>query len=284
MSWIADAADLRARRVPAVLVTLVARRGHAPREAGAKMLVTTSEVLGSVGGGNLEAGAVERAREILASSDGASGAAGDSGAPAAPAEPEFLDFALNDRVPYDHGRQCCGGEVTVLLEPLPVPPAVAVFGCGHVSLELARILSRQDADLWFCDSRPEQVAAVEAELSSAASGCPATVRTVHSMLPEQLVEDLPAGTHVLVMTHDHAEDLHLCEALLTRLRETDDLGSVGLIGSTAKWARFRKKLTDAGFTADGIDRITCPIGLPDLGGRHPATIAVSVAAALLQRW
>lgn len=278
MSWIADAADLRAHRVPSVLVTLVARRGHAPREAGAKMLVTASGIRGSVGGGNLEAGAVDRAREILAAhSPGAAASAGEM------AEPEFLDFALNDRVPYEHGRQCCGGEVTVLLEHLPVAPAVAVFGCGHVGVELARILSRQDAELWFCDSRPEQVAAVEAELASAASGCPATVHTVHSMLPEELVSDLPSGTHVLVMTHDHGEDLHLCEALLTRIRESHDLGSVGLIGSSAKWARFRGKLGDAGFSADEIDRIQCPIGLPGLGGRHPATIAVSVSADLLQR-
>lgn len=269
MSWVADAADLRARRVPSILVTLVARRGHAPREAGAKMLVTASEVLGSVGGGNLEAGAVDRAREILADAS-----AGETVAP------EFLDFALNDRVPYDHGRQCCGGQVTVLLEHLPVVPAVAVFGSGHVGLELARILSRQDAKLWFCDSRPDQVAAVAAEVAD----CPAMVHTVHSMLPESVVADLPAGTHVLVMTHDHGEDLHLCEALLTRLRETDDLGSVGLIGSSAKWARFRTKLADAGFSAEEIARITCPIGLPDLGGRHPATIAVSVSAQLLQRW
>lgn len=58
---------------------------------------------------------------------------------------------------------------------------------------------------------------------------------------------------------------------------------MGLIGSTAKWARFRTKLADAGFSAGEIDRLQCPIGLPDLGGRHPATIAVSVAAQLLQR-
>ena len=78
----------------------------------------------------------------------------------------------------------------------------------------------------------------------------------------------------------------LCDPVreLTRLRETDDLGSVGLIGSSAKWARFRTKLADAGFSAEEIARITCPIGLPDLGGRHPATIAVSVSAQLLQRW
>ncbi|WP_066588318.1 xanthine dehydrogenase accessory protein XdhC [Corynebacterium provencense] len=273
MSWISDAADLRARRIPSVLVTLAARRGHAPREAGAKMLVTGSEIFGSVGGGNLEAGAVDRAREMLA--------AAASGPPDSPPSggPEFLEFALNEHAPYEHGRQCCGGEVTVFLEPLPVPPAVAVFGCGHVGLELARILSRQDADLWFCDSRPEAVDAVAAEVN----GAPASVRMRHSMVPEEVVDELPRGCHVVVMTHDHGEDLHLCQALLTRARASGDLGSVGLIGSSAKWARFRMKLGDAGFTDGEINSIRCPVGIPDLGGRHPATIAVSIAADLLQR-
>lgn len=266
MTWVSDVADLRARRIPAVMVTLIARRGHAPREAGAKMVVTTESVTGSVGGGNLEAGATDRARAML--SDGASA-------------PELLDFALNDRVPYEHGRQCCGGEVTVLLEPLPVPPAVAVFGCGHVGLELARILSRQDADLWFCDSRAEQVDRVR----EVTDGAPATVQTHLAALGEAVVDELPAGTHMLVMTHDHAEDLHLCDAALTRQAdpERSSLGSVGLIGSSAKWSRFRSKLGDAGHPPELIDSIQCPIGLPDLGGSHPATIAVSVAADLLQR-
>lgn len=165
-----------------------------------------------------------------------------------------------------------------MLEPLPVPPAVAVFGCGHVGLELARILSRQDADLWFCDSRPEQVAAVSDAVAGA--GAVATVRTQHSMVPEEVVDALPAGTHVLIMTHDHAEDLHLCMAALAR----DDLGSVGLIGSSAKWSRFRSKLSDAGLTDEAVSSIQCPIGIPELAGSHPATIAVSVAADLLRRW
>lgn len=252
---------LRERRIPSVLVTLIARRGHAPREAGAKMLVTASSTYGSVGGGNLESVAVDRAREMLAS--------------ATSTTPETLDFALNDKVPYEKGRQCCGGEVTVLLEPLPVPPAVAVFGCGHVGTELARILSRQDIDLWLCDSRPEQLT----ELPDAVSGAAATVHPVHAMIPEQVMDGLPAGTHVLIMTHDHAEDLHLCEAALRR----NDLGSVGMIGSAAKWARFRAKLSDAGFTDAAITSIQCPVGLPGLGGSYPATIAVSVAAELLPR-
>ena len=49
-----------------MLVTVAAVRGHAPRDAGAKMVVAADETWGSVGGGNLEAVAVERARELLA--------------------------------------------------------------------------------------------------------------------------------------------------------------------------------------------------------------------------
>lgn len=260
MSWLSDAADLRARRIPSVLVTLLSRRGHAPRETGAKMLVSPDSTSGSVGGGNLEAGVIDRARAMLVGGS---------------TSPEIMEFTLNDRVPYDHGRQCCGGEVTMLLEPLPVPPCVAVFGCGHVGLELARILSRQDLDLWLCDSRPEHLAEAEAATADA----PATVVTRLGVLGEAVVDELPAGTHVLVMTHDHAEDLHLCDAALAR----GDLGSVGVIGSTAKWSRFRIRLADAGHSPQDIEAVQCPIGLADLSGSSPPVIAVSVAADLLTR-
>ena len=62
------------------------------------------------------------------------------------------------------------------------------------------------------------------------------------------------------------------------------LGSIGLIGSSAKWTRFRQKLSDEGHDEAAIARITTPIGLPELTGKEPATIAVSVAAALLQEF
>ena len=86
-----------------------------------------------------------------------------------------------------------------------------------------------------------------------------------------------AGTYVLVMTHDHAEDAALIDAAL----RTDHLGSIGLIGSSAKWTRFRRKLLDDGHDPAALKRVTTPIGLPELTGKDPATIAVGVAAALL---
>jgi xanthine dehydrogenase accessory factor len=250
---------LRATREPGVLVTLTSVRGHAPREAGAKMVVTADRIWGTVGGGNLEAVAVARARDLL--TDGAG-------------EPELLPVTLSDKARFQHGVQCCGGEVAMVLEPLPVVPAVAVFGVGHVGLELARILARQDVELHLVDSRPEQLTP---ERLAVLDDAEAAVHVHHvPVLPELVLAELPAGAHVLIMTHDHAEDAALCDAAL----RTQHLGSIGLIGSAGKWARFRRKLADEGHSPEAIARITTPIGLPGITAKDPATIAVSVAAAL----
>lgn len=261
MQWMRAVQGLREKRQAGVLVTLASVRGHSPREAGAKMVVSADRTWDTVGGGNLEAVAVERARAMIADGSG---------------EPETLEVALSDKAAYQHGVQCCGGEVSMLLEPLPVVPSVAVFGMGHVGLELARILARHDLELHLVDSRADQLTT---ERLSVLDDAVANVH-VHQVpvLPELVVAELPRGTHVLVMTHDHAEDAALCDAAL----RSDRLATIGLIGSTAKWARFRTKLADEGHSPEAIARITTPIGLPDLTGKVPAVIAVSVAARLLQ--
>jgi xanthine dehydrogenase accessory factor len=262
MTWVAAVARLRARREPGVLVTVATVRGHAPRDAGAKLVVGRTETWGSIGGGNVEAVAIDRAREMIGASE---------------PQPELMDFALNDKVTNQHGVQCCGGTVAVLLEPLPVVPAVAIFGVGHVGLELARILARQDLELHLVDSRAD---ILTEERLGVLSDAVAQVHVHHTpLLPEEVLEDLPRGTHILVMTHDHAEDAALCDAAL----RTPHLGSIGLIGSAAKWARFRKRLsTEGGHDEATIGRIKTPIGLADITRKEPATIAVSVAADLLR--
>ena len=60
----------------------------------------------------------------------------------APSHPRCSESGLNEHAHNEHGRQCCGGVVRLLLEPLPARPVVAIFGVGHVGYELARILSR----------------------------------------------------------------------------------------------------------------------------------------------
>ncbi|WP_418606748.1 xanthine dehydrogenase accessory protein XdhC [Georgenia sp. SUBG003] len=259
MDWLGALMHLRAGGLPGVLVTLTEVRGHAPREAGAKMVVGADTTWDSIGGGNLEATAVERARELLA-----------SGAHA----PERLTFALNEHVPNRHGNQCCGGEVAVLLEPLRTRSTIAVFGVGHVGFELGRILARLPVVLHLVDSRADQVSPERlAELTG-----PAEVQVHHAPAPEVVLRTLPSGAYVLVMTHDHAEDLILCDAALNR----GDLAYTGLIGSRAKWARFRRRLHEAGHDDAAIATITCPIGVEGITGKAPAVIAVSVAAELVQ--
>lgn len=261
MDWLSAVERLRSRREAAVLVTVAAVRGHSPREAGAKMVVAEHDTWGSIGGGALEATAIDKARQLLLDPLAA---------------PQMFTASLSDRAPVNHGVQCCGGEVTVLLEPLAVTAAVAIFGMGHVGLELARILARHDLDLHLVDSRPEQL--TDQRLAVLDDALARIHRHHVPVLPELVLGELPVGTHVLVMTHDHAEDAALIDAAL----RTHHLGSIGLIGSSAKWSRFRRKLADEGHDEGAIARVITPIGVPGLTGKQPATIAVSVAAALLR--
>jgi xanthine/CO dehydrogenase XdhC/CoxF family maturation factor len=54
-----------------------------------------------------------------------------------------------------------------------------------------------------------------------------------------------------------------------------------VIGSSAKWSRFRARLAEAGHTPEAIAMITSPIGVPELVGKEPAVIAVGVATRLI---
>lgn len=262
MRWLAALESLRSRGDPGVLVTVIAVRGHAPRDAGAKMVVAASGEWDTIGGGALEASAIERARALLARGANA---------------PETFTSALNEHVVSGHGVQCCGGEVSVLLEPLPVAPSVVIFGMGHVGHELARILARHDLDLHLVDTRPERLAPGRLE---ALADADARIH-LHAVpvLPEQVLVTLPVGSHVLVMTHDHAEDAAIVDAAL----RTPGLATIGLIGSSAKWTRLRHHLLGNGLGESDVARVVTPIGVPGLTGKDPAVIAVSVAADLVRR-
>ena len=246
--WQQALVQLAADAIPHVLVTIVEAKGSTPRPAGAKMVVADVGQAGSVGGGTLEHRAVETARRLLA--EGA----------AAP----FME-AHTLGVEQD---QCCGGSARLMFEPLMVPTLrLALFGAGHVGRALVRILEGTDVRVLWFDER-----------ASVADGLPdsgAAMRIVAD--PAAEVAKLPTDTHVLVMTHSHTRDFEIVHAALSR----DGLASVGMIGAKTKWAHFRSQLAKAGVAEDRIAAVRCPIGLPGIGGKLPAEIAVSVAAELL---
>jgi xanthine dehydrogenase accessory factor len=231
---------------PAVLVTVLTAKGSTPREAGAKMVVSADGLAGTIGGGNLEHQCEAAARGLLA--DGADG-------------PSTRDFPLGPAL-----GQCCGGHVTVLFEVLRPPKLhIGLFGAGHVGKALVKLLADLPCRVSWIDARPEALPA----------NLPPNVASVRTAEPARAVGALPAGSLVLVMTHDHALDFEIVVAALGR----PDLLAVGLIGSATKRARFVSRLARQGIDTE---RLICPIGVPGIEGKEPAVVAVSVAAQILQ--
>jgi xanthine dehydrogenase accessory factor len=252
--WLAALAELSAAGRAAVVVTVLRAEGSTPREAGAKMVVTSDGARGTIGGGHLEWKALELARELLRTAVDA-----DAAPP-----PVVREFALGPSL-----GQCCGGAATLLFEPLlPVRWDVAIFGAGHVGKATVKVLAELPCNVIWIDPR-------EAEFPQAA---PPGVRIVADD-PVDAVADLRPGSDAVVMMHSHELDFRVAEAALRRR----DLGYVGVIGSATKRARFLARLAERGFGAEDLARLTCPVGLPGIRGKHPAVIAIAVAAQLLQR-
>jgi len=250
---------------PAVLVTVLAVQGSAPRAVGTWMAVFPDAVLATVGGGRLEWEAIEYARGLLA---------------ARARDAESRRYPLGPAL-----GQCCGGVVELAFEPvqtehidslrqrLAVSHArpVAVFGGGHVGRALIQVLSALPYRLTWIDSR-DGIFPLDV---------PDTVVCEHSDPVQAAVKTLAAGSRVLIMSFSHAEDLDIVATCLLRRREHGDLPYLGLIGSQTKWASFRHRLYARGFSAEECAGVVCPIGLPGINGKEPEVIAVSVAAQLL---
>ncbi len=150
---------------------------------------------------------------------------------------------------------------------------VALFGGGHVGRAIVQLLGTLPVRTTWIDSRDEVFPA----------DLPGNAQAEHSDPVQAAVPTLEPGTHVLVMSFSHAEDLDIVAACLKRRRALGDLPFVGLIGSKSKWATFRHRLEARGFTAAELDAVTCPIGVAGVRGKEPEVVAVAVAAQLMQQ-
>jgi len=258
----------RLSKEPAVLVTVEAVSGSAPREQGAWMAVFAEGQLGTVGGGHLEWVCLTQARERLARASGSL------------PEPGWRHrAALGPSL-----GQCCGGVMELAFEPVhagdikrlqnalaPERHPLALFGGGHVGQAIVRAAQPLPFELTWIDSRDE---IFPADLQ-------AVVHCEHSDPVHRAVDALAVGSRVLIMSFSHAEDLDIVARCLQRRRQRQDLPFVGLIGSRTKWSVFRRRLRERGFSDEELDQVICPIGLPGIRGKQPAVIAASVVAQLL---
>lgn len=250
----------------AIVVEVTQALGSAPREAGARMLVSATESVGTVGGGHLELKAIARAREMLGTPE-----------PAARTDHFRLGPSLG---------QCCGGAVTLAYGVLDAQalarwPArrplfhLQLYGAGHVGCAIATLLATLDAGVDWIDEREEQFPAT----TILGTPWPEHIRRSCVDAVDAEVRLAPPGAFYLVLTHDHDLDLRITEAILKR----GDFGYLGLIGSTSKRQRFIRRFEQRGIAPEAIARMTCPIGVEGVRGKEPAIIAAAVVAQLLQR-
>ena len=248
--WLPVLTDLTERGVPCVLITVMEAKGSTPRDSGTKMVVTQGEQFGTIGGGNLEFQAIDEARKIL-------GAASDKA--------RTRDYPLGPSL-----AQCCGGAVSVFLEPfLPLNKTLFLFGAGHVGKELVRVLDGLPLKVKWIDTRENEFPPV----------IPKNCEKILEPEPVAALRDMEEGSFIVIMTHSHDLDYDLVEAAMKR----GTFSYLGLIGSKTKRVKFEKRLHVAGIAKDNLSCLTCPIGIGGVTGKHPREIAIAVAAELLSR-
>jgi xanthine dehydrogenase accessory factor len=164
--------------------------------------------------------------------------------------------------------QCCGGATVLLFEPMGQPQAqIAVFGAGHVGRALVPLLASLPCKVRWIDSRQAEFPAQ----------IPAGVERVLNDEVVDEVDNMPAGSYFIVMTHNHQLDLELTAAILKR----NDFAYYGLIGSQTKRVKFEHRLRERGVTPEVLQRMRCPMGLAEVKGKLPMEIAVSIAGEVI---
>ena len=243
-----------------IAVKLTRVRGSSPREVGAMMYVTDNAIHGTIGGGQLEYMAIDKARALLRQGTTESA----------------MDVPLGPEI-----GQCCGGRVELSLVLMDnaarqtaladeartqaARPHVYIFGAGHIGRALADLFAHLPVRTILIDSRPD-------ELSMA------TDQVEHrlSPLPEATLRNAPTGSAFIILTHDHALDFLLTSEALAR----EDAAYVGMIGSATKRARFDRFCRE---TTEGLSTapLACPMGAQGSPDKRPEVIASFIVAEVM---
>lgn len=230
-----------------VFVTVTSTQGSAPTDPGSKMVVTRAGLcIGSVGGGRIEAKAIEHAQQMLREGQVTA----------------TTDWSLKADV-----GMTCGGRVALYYEAQNLATwKINIFGAGHVTAAVTRALGNLQCKVTCIDPRADWLAKL-----------PAGIQTVLTDDPPAFVDQLDDDCYVLCMTRGHRSDLPVLKRIFESNRQFQFLG---VIGSKAKAAVLRKELVAQGIQPEQI-QFECPVGLP-IGSNDPAEIAISIAAQLLQ--
>lgn len=241
---------LRRAGQKSALATIVQVNGSIPSYESAKMLVREDgSIVGTVGGGCVEADVWAAAREVI-----------ETG------KPKHLTFTLGNDANYDTGL-ICGGQLNIFVEAVIPPPRAFIFGGGHVSKSLSSVARIAGFETVIIDDR-EAFANTERFPD---------VDEIHAGEYEDVFPRLTvhSSSYIVIVTRGHRDDMRVL-----RWAVGTDARYISMIGSKRKTISVVQALEKEGFTRDQFARIFAPMGL-EIGAQTPEEIAVSVVAEMI---
>lgn len=232
------------------LATIVEVKGSIPSFQTAKLLVREDGSLaGTIGGGCVEAEVWNAAREVIRTE-----------------KPRTLSFNLGQDAAYDNGL-ICGGQLEVFVECITPQPAAMIFGGGHISKSLAKVLDLAGFRVSVIDNR--EAYANRERFPEAAE--------IHAQEYEELfpVLSVNESTYIVIVTRGHRDDMRVLRwAIDTPARY------ISMIGSKRKTIAVIKELEKEGIQRAAFDRVYAPMGL-EIGAISPEEIAISAGAEMI---
>ncbi len=268
------------------LATLVAREGSSYRQPGARMLIAEDlSYQGSLSGGCLEDGIASTAGKVFAEGKpqrmvidtrphfGCPGKLHVQVEKISSELIEQIEAELRQRrslllTTDAKGTRLAAGETGDLLEKVCPPPRLVAVGWTH----------DMDPLLGFAKTLGWELHRVLRDPRMIAETSPVAGETVQAISAEEMIAKFTpdASTAVLVMTHHLVTDFAYLKEILPA-----GYGYVGLLGSKRRRETLLAELGELGLLEDPriTERLHAPVGL-DLGGHHPATIALAIIAEI----
>ncbi|HYP06207.1 MAG TPA: XdhC/CoxI family protein [Bryobacteraceae bacterium] len=232
------------------LATIVQVRGSIPSFESAKLLVREDgSMVGTIGGGCVEAEVWNAAREVIATE-----------------KPRHMHFSLGQDAAYDNGL-ICGGQLDVFVEPVVPQPAAYIFGAGHISKSLSKVADLAGFRTVVVDDR---------EMFANRERFPEADQ-VHADDYETIFPKLSINetSYIVIVTRGHRDDMRVLKwAVSTNARY------ISMIGSKRKVINVARELEKEGIPASAFERVFAPMGF-DIGAITPEEIAVAVVAEMI---
>jgi xanthine dehydrogenase accessory factor len=242
--------DLRRQGRRGAVATIVNVQGSIPSFETAKMLVRDDgSMVGTIGGGCVEAEVWQAAREVMESE-----------------KPRTLTFNLNQNPKYDTGL-VCGGTLDIFVEPVLPAASLYIFGAGHVSASLYKVAHNAGFDVTVVDDR---------EAYANRDRFPEAREVIAQDFEKAMARFTPnESSYIVIVTRGHRDDMRVLRwAVQTRARY------IGMIGSKRKTIVIFRELSKEGIPAQLFERVHAPVGL-DIGAITPEEIAVAITAELI---